>query len=205
MGILNLIIIIPLVVVTVGVGMRMFPRKIGDVRFRDTDVTYAAGIALDYAEGTYENRLGYPTGFYVFDENKSQMPQRIVLREAQPMGTVTDGCAYEASSIGAVGFDEGLGTGCITSLIAAAIATPFWIVSTLDRLYRNLLRSKVTFEFRADGADAVATLSLSGVGAYLMKPRYEKVFNPPELPESVRPWLPEPDPDEASGSEEPTA
>ena len=191
-NVLSLIIIIPLIVVVVGLVMRVVPLRIGDIRFRDTDKDHAATIALSYAEGTYENRLGYPTGFYVYDEKSSRMPDRIVLKEAQPMGTVTDGCAVGAASMGAIGFEDGCGAGCVTTIFATIIAMPFVIVSFLDRMYRAALRSKVTFELRSDGADTVATLSLAGAGAYLMKSRYEKVFNLPELPESVRPEVPEP-------------
>ncbi len=198
-----LIFAIPTVVLITGLVMRMVPRRLEAVRFEDTTQEHAAMIVLSYAEGTYENRVGYPTGFYVFDEKSSSLPAKVVLKEAQPNGTVTDGCALGTSAIGAVGFEEGCGTGCVTMMIAGIVAAPFYIISGLDRLYRTSLRSKVVVDLRPVDGDTIATVSLHGIGAFLMKERYQNVLHLPELPERLRAPLPAPSTD--TPPTEPTA
>lgn len=182
MNFIQLIVYLGILVAAIGLCCRFIPMTVDNVRFRDTDEAYAAHQIGQFAEGTYENRFGFPTGFFHLRDDKSQMPRRMVFQEAQPTGSVTDGCAVGIGSFGALGFDEGCLIGMAWLFVTAIVALPFIIVSAVDRLYRKAMQSKVTIDLRSAGGDSVATMKFYGISGYLTKTRYEKAFRPPALP-----------------------
>lgn len=121
------------------------------------------------------------------NEKKSVEGARVVMNEAQPSGSVTDGCAVGAASLGAVGFDEGLGAGCISMMFALLVAGPFILISAADRFFRRLFRSRVDVRFTVDHSDTIASFAFYGPGGYVLSQRYAEVFATPLLPEAVFP------------------
>jgi hypothetical protein len=161
---------------------QVIPLRLGDVTFHDTDPTHAWWLVAGYARGTFEQRFGYPSGYFVVDENRSQLPARILVREAQPAGSITDGCSVQISSLSLAGFEEGCGAGCLMFMAVSFIGAPFLFVSTFDRVFRLILRSRIDIRLRASGPDTVASVAFYGPGGYLLRGRYAQVFERPELP-----------------------
>jgi hypothetical protein len=180
-----LLVLFILVVPAVGLCTQVIPLHLHGVIFRDTDLDHAWRIVGQYAEGTFEQRFGYPTGYFYLDEKRSREPSRILMREAQPAGAVTDGCSWQIGSVGMSGFSEGCGAGCLTLAAASMIGAPFWIVSTFDRIYRLILRSRVDVQLVASGPDTVATFAFYGPGGYSLRSRYAQVFEKPALPDTL--------------------
>lgn len=165
--------------------MQTMPLRIGDVRFRDTDPAHAWGLVADYAEGTFEQRFGYPTGYFYVDGKRSERPARIVMKEVQPAGAVTDGCAAELSTASLSGFEGGCLSGCMTIFVVGFIGAPFFLVSVFDRFFRFMLRSRVDIRLQASGADTIATFAFYGPGGYSLRSRYAQAFAKPVLPATV--------------------
>lgn len=171
-------------VAVVGFVCSKVPRKLEPVTFRDTAPQHAGVLVAQFAEGTFENRFGFPTGFFHVDEKKTKEPERYVFKEAQPIGTVTDGCAVNIGSMGAAGLGEGL-YGCLWMLVVGCMAAPFVLISTVDRLYRAMMRSRVQIDVRKAGADCVVTVAFYGISGYLLLSRYALAFATPKLPEGL--------------------
>ena len=172
--------------------MQVIPLRLGDVTFRDTDPAHAWKIISQYAQGTFEQRFGYPTGYFYVDQKRSRRPERLLMREAQPSGAITDGCSLQISSLSLAGFEGGCGPGCMMFLTVAFIGAPFLLVSALDRFFRLILRSRVDVSLTASGPNTVATFAFHGPGGYFLRRRYAQAFERPELPtaltaEPVRP------------------
>jgi hypothetical protein len=165
--------------------MQSVPLRLGDVTFHDTDPPHAWAIVSQYAAGTFEQRFGYPTGYFYLDEKRSQQPTRMLIREAQPAGAVTDGCSLQISSMSLSGFEGGCGPGCMMFFAVAFIGAPFLLVSTFDRFFRFLLRSRVDVHLEASGPDAVAAFAFYGIGGYSLRRRYAQVFERPALPAAL--------------------
>jgi hypothetical protein len=162
--------------------MQVIPRRLGDVTFRDTDPAHAWMIIGQYAQGTFEQRFGYPTGYFYVDQDRSRRPDRLLMREAQPSGAITDGCSVQISSLSLSGFEEGCGAGCLMFFTVIFIGAPFLIVSALDRFFRLILRSRVDVSLAASGPDTIATFAFHGPGGYFLRRRYAQVFEKPALP-----------------------
>ena len=120
-----------IVVPTGAISTQVIPLRLSDITFRDTDLEHAWGLVSQYAHGTFEQRFGYPTGYFYVDSQRSQEPAtRLLMREAQPSGAVTDGCSTRFGSVSLAGFDGGCGPGCFMFLIVGStIAAPFFFVS----------------------------------------------------------------------------
>ena len=162
--------------------MQVIPLRLGDVTFRDTDPAHAWMIIGQFAEGTFEQRFGYPTGYFYLDDKRSRRPERLLMREAQPSGAITDGCSLQISSLSLAGFEGGCGPGCMMFFTVAFIGAPFLLVSALDRFFRLILRSRVDVSLAASGPDTVATFAFHGPGGYFLRRRYAQVFEKPVLP-----------------------
>lgn len=186
MNLLQLIPILGLVVAIAGFGCRVVARRIEPVTFRDTSPDYAGVLVAQFAEGTFENRFGFPTGFYHLDDKRTSRPERFVYVEAQPQGSITDGCAMNIGAAGSAGLGEGV-AGCVWFVGACIVAAPFVVVSVVDRLYRTLMRSRIQIDVKADGADSTVSLAFYGISGYLLMARYRAAFAPPELPEGLAP------------------
>jgi hypothetical protein len=180
-----LLILVFIVVPIAALCMQTIPLRIGNVTFHDTDLEHAWLIVAQYARGTFEQRFGYPTGYFFLEEKRSQQPHRILMREAQPVGAVTDGCSLQLGQLGLVGFEEGCGAGCLWFLAVAFIGAPFWLVSIFDRFFRFMLRSRVDVQLQASGPDAVASFAFYGPGGYSLRRRYAQVFERPVLPAAL--------------------
>jgi hypothetical protein len=181
-------IILFLVFIALPIGalcMQLIPLRLGDVVFHDTDPAHAWMLVAQYAQGTFEQRFGYPTGYFYVDEKRSQEPARILMREAQPAGAITDGCSLQISSLSLSGFDEGCGPGCMMFFVVAMIGAPFLIVSALDRFFRLVLRSRVDVQLTPSGSDTVASFAFHGPGGYSLRHRYAQVFEKPMLPATL--------------------
>lgn len=169
----------------VALCLQLIPLRLGEVTFRDTDPAHAWMIIGQYAQGTFEQRFGYPTGYFYVDEKRSRRPERLLMREAQPSGAITDGCSLQISSLSLAGFDGGCGPGCMMFFAVAFIGAPFLIVSALDRFFRLILRSRVDVSLTASGSDTVAAFAFHGPGGYFLRRRYAQVFEKPELPAAL--------------------
>src|ERR1700685_771386 len=44
--------------------MQTIPMRLTGVTFHDTDLPHAWELVIAYAEGTFEQRFGYPTGYF---------------------------------------------------------------------------------------------------------------------------------------------
>jgi hypothetical protein len=181
--ILNLLLILVFIVVPIAaLCMQTIPLRLGNVTFHDTDLEHAWLIVAQYARGTFEQRFGYPTGYFYIEEKRSRRPDRILMREAQPVGAVTDGCSLQIGQLGLAGFEGGCGAGCLWFFAVAFIGAPFWLVSMFDRFFRFMLRSRVDVQLQAAGPDAVASFAFYGPGGYSLRRRYAQVFEKPALP-----------------------
>lgn len=177
-----LLIFFFLIVPTAAILTQIVPIRLGEVRFRDTDLSHAWGLVHQYAAGTFEQRFGYPTGYFYLDEQRSSQPSRILMREAQPAGVVTDGCVASLGSASLSGFDGGCAAGCMGIFVIGFIGAPFFLISVLDRFFRLVLRSRVDVLLTQAGPDVTASFSFYGPGGYSLRSRYAKVFEKPALP-----------------------
>ena len=171
-------VVVPLAAIVV----KFLPQRLEDVVFRDTDPNHAWFLVAQYAEGTFEQRFGYPSGYFALDEKRSTQPRRVLVKEAQPAGAVTDGCAINLSSMGAAGFEEGFGAGCMMLVVVMFVAAPFIVISVLDRAFRFLLRSRVDATIVQEGRDCRVRFAFFGPSGYSMRSRYELAFATPVLP-----------------------
>ena len=179
----EILLILVFIVVPIGaLCMQTIPARLGNVTFRDTDLDHAWVIVAQYAQGTFEQRFGYPTGYFVIEQKRSQRPQRILMREAQPAGAVTDGCSVQMGALSMAGFDGGCAAGCLWLAAVAFIGAPFFLVSAMDRFFRFMLRSRVDVQLEASGSDTVASFAFYGPGGYSLRRRYAQVFEKPVLP-----------------------
>lgn len=180
-----LLVFFLIVVPAAAVCTQVIPLRLADVTFRDTDMSHAWDIVAAYAHGTFEQRFGYPTGYFFLDEKRSQKPARILMKEAQPAGAVTDGCSLQLSAMSLSGFEGGCLAGCLGICMIGLIGAPFFAVSALDRFFRLVLRSRVDVQLRESGSDAVASISFYGLGGYSLRRRYAQVFEKPALPAAL--------------------
>jgi hypothetical protein len=176
------VILVFIVVPIAALCMQTIPLRSGNVVFRDTDLDHAWVMVAQYARGTFEQRFGYPTGYFYIEDKRSQPPHRILMREAQPVGAITDGCSMQIGQLGLAGFDGGCAAGCMWFAAMAFIGAPFWFVSIFDRFFRFMLRSRVEVQLAAAGSDSVASFAFYGPGGYSLRRRYAQVFEKPELP-----------------------
>lgn len=184
--ILDILLILILVVVPIAaVCMQNIPARLADVTFHDTAPDNAWRLVGQYAEGTFEQRFGYPTGYFYVDDKRTKHPERLVMREAQPAGAVTDGCALQVGALGLSGFEDGVAAGCLMFMTVAFIGAPFFIVSALDRFFRFALRSRVDVQFTPSGPDTIASFAFYGPGGYSLRSRYAQAFAKPELPTAL--------------------
>lgn len=182
----NLLLFLAFVAVpAAGLCTQVIPLRLGDVTFHDTDLAHAWGLVARYAEGTFEQRFGYPTGYFYLDQKRSQEPARIFMREAQPAGAITDGCSMQLSAMSLSGFEEGCQAGCLGFFVIAFIGAPFFLVSALDRFFRLILRSRVDVRLQASGPNVVASFAFFGPGGYSLRRRYGQVFEKPVLPPAL--------------------
>ncbi len=180
-----LLFLIFVAVPVAAICMQVIPLRLGDVTFHDTDLAHAWTLVGQYAEGTFEQRFGYPTGYFYFDEKRSQQPKRILMREAQPAGAITDGCSAQLSAMSLSGFEGGCAAGCMGVLVIGFIGAPFFLVSVFDRFFRLVLRSRVDVSLEASGKDATASFAFYGPGGYSLRRRYAQVFEKPALPAAL--------------------
>lgn len=164
---------------------QVIPLRLEAVTFHDTDLAHAWTLVGQYAEGTFEQRFGYPTGYFYLDEKRSQQPTRILMREAQPAGAITDGCSMQLGALSLSGFEGGCGAGCLGILAIGFIGAPFFLVSAFDRFFRLVLRSRVDVSLKTSGPDVVAAFAFYGPGGYSLRSRYAHVFDKPALPASL--------------------
>jgi hypothetical protein len=184
MNLFTVIVFIGAAVALGGLVCRLVARPLDDITFHDTAPDHAGFLVAQFAEGTYENRFGFPTGFFAIDEKKTDPPNRYLFVEAQPMGSVTDGCAAHIGAFGASGIGEG-GAGCLMVLVSAMMAAPFVAISFVDRLYRSMMRSKIQIDVRASGTDSIVSIAFYGIVGYLLRSRYAAAFAAPTLPEEL--------------------
>lgn len=180
-----LIVIFLIAVPILAVCTQSIPLRLNGITFRDTDADHSFGLIMQYAAGTFEQRFGYPTGYFYIDGKRSQQPTRLLIREAQPSGAVTDGCSAQLGSVSLSGMDGGCGPGCIMFFIVATIGAPFFLVSMFDRFYRLILRSRVDVRLQESGPDTVASFAFYGPSGYSMRRRYAQVFEKPTLPAKI--------------------
>jgi hypothetical protein len=174
-----------IVVPAAAICTQVIPLRLGDVTFHDTDLVHAWELVAQYAEGTFEQRFGYPTGYFYLDTKRSQQPTRLLMREFQPAGAITDGCSMQLSSLSFSGFEGGCATGCLGFFMIAFIGAPFFLVSAGDRFFRLVLRSRVDVSLTASGPDAVASFAFHGPGGYSLRRRYAQAFEEPTLPTAL--------------------
>lgn len=177
-----LAIVFFVVVPVAALGVKFWPMRLEDVVFRDTDPNHAWFLVAQYAEGTFEQRFGYPSGYFALDEKRSIQPARVLVKEAQPAGSVTDGAAVNLGALSTSGFEEGFGPGCLMFVAVTFIAAPFILISVLDRVYRFLFRSRVDAAIIQEGRDCRVRFSFFGPSGYSMRSRYELAFATPVLP-----------------------
>lgn len=180
-----LLILVFIVVPIAALCMQTIPLRLGNVVFHDTDLEHAWFIVAQYAEGTFEQRFGYPTGYFYVENERTQRPTRLLMKEAQPAGAVTDGCSLQLGEVSTAGFDGGCGSGCLMFCLVACIAAPFWLVSIFDRFFRFMLRSRVDVQLQGAGSDAVASFAFYGPGGYSLRRRYAQAFEKPTLPAAL--------------------
>jgi hypothetical protein len=179
----NILLFLVFIVVPIAaLCMQTIPARLGDITFRDTKPDYAWGLVAQYAQGTFEQRFGYPTGYFYVDDKRSQQPSKVVLKEFQPSGAITDGCSAQLSALSLSGFEEGCTAGCMTVFVVGFIGAPFFLVSTFDRFFRFMLRSRVEVQLGSKGPDTVASFAFYGPGGYSLRRRYAQVFEKPALP-----------------------
>ena len=77
---LFLLVVLPFVA---AVGSRAVPRVLHNLRLSNTDAAHAADEFLSFAQGTYENEFGYPSGFFAYDDEATSYPEKVLLREAR--------------------------------------------------------------------------------------------------------------------------
>jgi hypothetical protein len=164
---------------------QVIPMRLENIRFRDTEITYAWPLVAQYAQGTFEQRFGYPTGYFYVDQDRSARPSRILVREAQPAGAITDGCSMQLGAMSLSGFEGGCLSGCLGIFVIATIGAPFFLVSIWDRVFRLVLRSRVDVRLEKAGADVIASFSFYGPGGYSLRRRYAQVFEKPALPPTL--------------------
>ena len=177
-----LLVLVFIILPVAALCMQTIPARLGGVTFRDTKPDYAWTLVAQYAEGTFEQRFGYPTGYFYVDGKGSNQPTRVLLKEFQPSGAITDGCSAQLGSVSLSGFDGGCAAGCIGVCLIAFIGAPFFLVSIFDRFFRLMLRSRVDVQLTASGADTVAAFAFYGPGGYSLRRRYAQVFEKPVLP-----------------------
>jgi hypothetical protein len=181
----NVLLFIVFVLVPVAaLCTQVIPVRLGDITFRETDPAHAWLLVAQYAEGTFEQHFGYPTGYFYIDQKRSKPPMRILVREAQPAGAITDGCSGALSAASVSGFEGGCLSGCVGVFMIGIIGGPFFLVSTFDRFFRLILRSRVDVSLAASGPDTVASFAFHGPGGYSLRRRYAQVFERPVLPEA---------------------
>jgi hypothetical protein len=189
--VLYILMVLVFIVIPAGaLCMQTIPTRLNGVTFNDTKPDYAWQLVARYAEGTFEQRFGYPTGYFYVDEKRSKQPTRVLLKEFQPSGAITDGCSAELSSMSLSGFEGGCAAGCMGVFVIACIGAPFFLVSAFDRFFRFMLRSRVEVQLGASGPDTVASFAFYGPGGYSLRSRYAQVFERPMLPDlpgEVRP------------------
>lgn len=185
-----ILILLFIVIPAAAICTQLIPMRLGEVVFHDTDLKHAWLLIAQYAEGTFEQRFGYPTGYFYVDEKRSQKPARILVREAQPSGAITDGCSMQLSAASLAGFEGGCLAGCIGVFMIGFIGAPFFLVSVCDRFFRLVLRSRVDVRLQSSGPDAVATFAFYGPGGYSLRRRYGQVFEKPALPPALAPAVP---------------
>lgn len=157
--------------------------RLPQVIFHDTSPSYAWELVAQYAEGTFEQRFGYPSGYFFIEKARTMQPDRLSMKEMQPVGAITDGCA---SSVG--GFSNGAlksgcaPVGCVVAVIGICCGLPFFIASALDRFCRAVLCSRVDVRFTASAADTVVSFTFYGPSAWALRGRYAKAFDRPLLP-----------------------
>ncbi|HWG02460.1 MAG TPA: hypothetical protein VG164_11535 [Trebonia sp.] len=180
-----LLILIFVVIPAAAICTQVLAMRLPDVTFRDTSPKVTWAIVHDYAMGTFEQRFGYPTGYFFPDDKRSQEGVRLLMREMQPAGAITDGCSMQIGSLGAAGLDDGCGAGCLWFCMIGCIGAPFFAVSFLDRFFRRVLRSRVDVRFALSGTDTIVSFAFYGPGGYVLRRRYAQAFAKPELPESL--------------------
>ena len=185
-----LLFLVLIVIPAAAICTQLIPMRLGEVVFHDTDLKHAWPLIAQYAEGTFEQRFGYPTGYFYVDEKRSQQPTRILVREAQPSGAITDGCSMQLSAASLSGFEGGCLAGCIGVFMIGFIGAPFFLVSAGDRFFRLVLRSRVDVRLQPAGQDTVATFAFYGPGGYSLRRRYAQVFEKPSLPPALAPVVP---------------
>jgi hypothetical protein len=184
--VLNVLLFIVFIVVPIGaLCVQAIPVRLSGVTFHDTKPDYAWALVAQYAEGTFEQRFGYPTGYFHVDDKRSQQPSKVVLKEYQPSGAITDGCSAQLSALSLSGFEGGCTAGCMTAFVVAFIGAPFFLVSTFDRFFRFMLRSRVEVRLASKGPDTVASFAFYGPGGYSLRRRYAQVFEKPVLPPTL--------------------
>jgi hypothetical protein len=197
----DVLLVIVFIVVPIGaLCMQTIPSKLEGITFRDTRPDYAWQLVARYAEGTFEQRFGYPTGYFYVDEKRSKQPYKVLLKEFQPSGAITDGCSAQLTSASLSGFDGGCAAGCMSIFIVAFIGAPFFLVSAFDRFFRFMLRSRVEVQLTTSGPDTVASFAFYGPGGYSLRSRYGQVFQKPVLPEALRGVRPTGGSDAAAGA-----
>jgi hypothetical protein len=185
-----LFILVFIVVPVAALGMQTMPMRLAEVRFRDTDTDHAWRLVAQYAQGTFEQRFGYPTGYFFVDRKRSQQPSKIVMKEAQPAGAITDGCAADLGAMSLSGFEGGCTAGCMTAFVVAFIGAPFFLISAFDRFFRFMLRSRVDISLQAAGPDTLVSFAFYGPGGYSLRNRYAQAFAQPVLPVALAPAAP---------------
>ncbi len=87
--------------------------------------------------------------------------------------------------MGLSGFEAGCGPGCMMLFVVAFIGAPFLLVSTFDRFFRLILRSRVDVQLTSSGRDTIASFAFHGPGGYSLRHRYAQVFEKPTLPATL--------------------
>jgi hypothetical protein len=167
------------------IGTQIIPLRLSGITFHDTDLEHAWGLVAQYAYGTFEQRFGYPTGYFYLDDKRSHRPTRILMRECQPAGAITDGCSAQLGAASLSGFEGGCTSGCLGIFVIGIIGAPFFLVSACDRFFRLVLRSRVDVSLAASGPDTVVSFAFHGPGGYSLRRRYGQAFEKPALPAAL--------------------
>ena len=64
-----LLVLVFIILPVAALCMQTIPVRLGDVTFHDTELDYAWTLVAQYAEGTFEQRFGYPTGYFYVMRN----------------------------------------------------------------------------------------------------------------------------------------
>ncbi len=115
-----------IIVPAAGISTQLIPMRMQDVTFRGTSPAISWEIVGQYAFGTFEQRFGYPTGYFYPDEKLSAKGARLLMKEAQPAGAVTDGCSMQIGSLGAAGLEAGCLGGCLWVWAISLIGLPLF-------------------------------------------------------------------------------